>query len=73
MFKVPGTIKSRSQKIYFNPISDNTLRKWFEQSEIINKKNLDILINLSIGRFLINYSNKYNPKYLRINKKKKYR
>ena len=49
LFKVPGTIKSRCQKIYFNPISDKTLRKWFEQSEIINKKNLDILINLSNG------------------------
>ena len=49
LFKVPGTIKSRCQKIYFNPISDKTLRKWFEQSEIINEKNLDILINLSNG------------------------
>ena len=49
LFKVPSTIKSRCQKIYFNPISDKTLRKWFEQSEIINEKILDILINLSNG------------------------
>ena len=48
-FKVPETIKSRCQKIYFNPIPDNTLRKWFENSDIIDKKNLDILINLSNG------------------------
>ena len=49
LFKVPDTIKSRCQKIYFNPIPENTLRKWFENSEIIDKKNLDILINLSNG------------------------
>ena len=49
LYKVPHTIKSRCQKIYFNPIPDKTLRKWFEQSEIINEKNLDILINLSNG------------------------
>ena len=47
--KVPDTIKSRCQKIYFNYIPDKTLRKWFENSEIIDKKNLDILINLSNG------------------------
>ena len=49
LFKVPDTIKSRCQKIYFNPIPENTLRKWFENSEIIDKENLDILINLSNG------------------------
>ena len=49
LFKVPDTIKSRCQKIYFNPIPDKTLRKWFKNSEIIDKKNLDILINLSNG------------------------
>ena len=49
LFKVPDTIKSRCQKIYFNPIPENTLRKWFENSEIIDKKNLDILIDLSNG------------------------
>ena len=49
LFKVPDTIKSRCQKIYFNSIPDKTLRKWFENSEIIDKKNLDILINLSNG------------------------
>ena len=49
LFKIPNTVKSRCQKIYFNPISDKTLRKWFENSEIIDKKNLDILINLSNG------------------------
>ena len=55
LYKVPDTIKSRCQKIYFNPIPDKTLRKWFEGSEIIDKKNLDILINLangSLGRAL---------------------
>ena len=51
LFKVPDTIKSRCQKIYFNPFPENTLRKWFENSEIIDKKNLDILINLSNGSF----------------------
>ena len=49
LFRVPDTIKSRCQKIYFNPIPDKTLRKWFESSKIIDKKNLDILINLSNG------------------------
>ena len=49
LFKVPDTIKSRCQKIYFNPIPENTLRKWFENFEIMDKKNLDILINLSNG------------------------
>jgi len=49
LFKVPDTIKSRCQKIYFKPISENMLRKWFENSKIIDKKNLDILINLSNG------------------------
>ena len=48
-YKIPETIKSRCQKIYFKPISDETLRKWFESSKIIDKKNLDILINLSNG------------------------
>jgi len=49
LFKVPDTIKSRCQKIYFKPISENMLRKWFKNSKIIEKKNLDILINLSNG------------------------
>ena len=49
LFKVPDTIKSRCQKIYFNPISENMLRKWFENSKIVKKKNLNILINLSNG------------------------
>ena len=40
---------SDSQKIYFKPISEDMLRKWFENSKIIEKKNLDILINLSNG------------------------
>ena len=51
LFKVPDTIKSRCQKIYFNPIPENMLRKWFENSEIIYKKMLDNLINLSNGSF----------------------
>ena len=49
LYKIPDTIKSRCQKIYFNPIPDKTLRKWFEKSEMLDKKNLDILINLSSG------------------------
>ena len=49
LYNVPATIKSRCQKIYFNPIPDSTLRKWFEKSQLINNKNLDVLINLSNG------------------------
>ena len=49
IYNVPATIKSRCQKIYFNPIPDSTLRKWFDKSELINDKNLDILIDLSNG------------------------
>ena len=49
LFRVPDTIKSRCQKIYFNPIPDSTLRKWFDKSKLINDKNLDILIDLSNG------------------------
>ena len=49
LFKVPDTIKSRCQKIYFNPIPNSMLKKWFENSKIIKKKNLDILISLSNG------------------------
>ena len=47
IYNVPATIKSRCQKIYFNPIPDFTLRKWFDK--LINDKNLDILIDLSNG------------------------
>ena len=46
---VPDTIKSRCQKIYFNPIPRATLRKWFENSKLVDKKNIDVLINLSNG------------------------
>ena len=49
IYNVPATIKSRCQKIYFNPIPDSTLRKWFDKSKLINDKNLDILIDLSNG------------------------
>ena len=49
IYNVPATIKSRCQKIYFNPIPDFTLRKWFDKSKLINDKNLDILIDLSNG------------------------
>ena len=49
LHKIPDTIKSRSQKIYFNPISESILRKWFDNSELIEKRNLDMLIKLSNG------------------------
>ena len=49
LYKVPDTIKSRSQKIYFKPISNLLLRKWFENFKLVDKNNLDILIHLSNG------------------------
>ena len=49
LYKVPDTIKSRCQKIYFNPIPDQTLKKWFEKSKMLDEKKLDILLNLSNG------------------------
>ena len=49
LYNLPATIKSRCQKIYFNPIPDSTLRKWFEKSKLITHENLDVLIDLSNG------------------------
>lgn len=47
--RIPKTILSRCQKIYFKPISNELLRSWFENSKLIEKKNIDFLINLSNG------------------------
>ena len=64
--KIPNTIKSRCQKIYFRPISNEILKKWFKNSELIDEKNLETLINFcdgSLGR-AINMIN--NSEYFKI-------
>ena len=64
--KIPNTIKSRCQKIYFRPISNEILKKWFKNSELIDEKNLQTLINFcdgSLGR-AINMIN--NSEYFKI-------
>ena len=46
---IPKTIISRCQKIYFKPISESILKKWFENSNLVEKDNLEILLHLSNG------------------------
>ena len=47
--KVPTTIKSRCQKIYFNPIDKKMLKKWFSHSKFVDEKNIEVILNLSNG------------------------
>ena len=59
--KVPSTIRSRCQKIYFRPIPNEKIKQWFENSKIIDENKLNILINLangSLGRALNIINNK---------------
>tara|TARA_Y100000590_G_scaffold444636_1_gene575643 strand:- start:1219 stop:2238 length:1020 start_codon:yes stop_codon:yes gene_type:complete len=49
LYRIPDTIKSRCQKIYFKPISDDVLRKWFTNTPLIDKKEIDILVKLANG------------------------
>ena len=63
--KVPNTIKSRCQKIYFNQLSNELLKKWFQNSKLVDEKDINILINLangSLGKALqvINNENFFN-------------
>ena len=47
--KVPKTIQSRCQKIYFNPVNNEKFKNWFIQSKFIDDKNADTILGLSNG------------------------
>ena len=46
---IPDTIKSRCQKIYFKPLNEEIMEKWFGNNKLLDKDNLPILIKLSGG------------------------
>ena len=49
IFQVPKTIKSRCQKIYFNPINNEKFKNWFKQFNLIDEKSMNVVLSLSNG------------------------
>ena len=49
LVNIPDTIKSRCQKVYFKPLNNKIMEKWFDNNDLIDKKKLPILITLSGG------------------------
>ena len=47
--KIPSTLLSRCQKIYFNPLPKEKLKQWFSKTKQVNKNNINIILNLSNG------------------------
>lgn len=47
--KIPSTLISRCQKIYFNPLPKEKLKKWFSKTEQVNENNINAILNLSNG------------------------
>ena len=47
--KVPSTIQSRSQKIYFSPINIDKFKTWLLKSSKVSENDIDAILNISNG------------------------